>query len=221
MEHVRPADIERTSMALIREELARRNMTPPPENAAVVMRVIHATADFDYAENLRFTGDAANKGAAALAAGTPIITDTNMARAGISRPAREKLGCPLHCFMADPQVAETARKNGTTRAAAAMDYAAEHFPNAVLAVGNGPTALLRIADRIEAGLRPALVIGVPVGFVNVVEAKERVLKTCEKLGIPAIVSMGRKGGSTVAVAIVNALIYTAGNMLDPGSRGWD
>ena len=122
--------------------------------------------------------------------------------------------------MADPAVAQSAKESGTTRAVAAMHKAAKEYPGAILAVGNAPTALFAIAEEIENGLRPALVIGVPVGFVNVVESKERLLAVCERYGVPAIVAMGRKGGSTVAAAICNALLYSAAEMLDPVARGW-
>ncbi|MDO4357234.1 MAG: precorrin-8X methylmutase [Clostridia bacterium] len=218
--HTRPADIERTSMAIIAEELAQRGIALPEENAAVVQRVIHATADFDYADNLRFTEHAVALGVAALRRGVPIVTDTNMAKAGISKPSLEKLNGDVHCFMADAEVAALARRNGTTRAVASMERAAQLFPEAILAVGNAPTALLTIAEQIESGLRPALVIGVPVGFVNVVESKTRVLAVCRAHGVPAIVALGRKGGSNVSAAICNALLYTAANALDPVQRGW-
>ena len=191
-QHHLPADIERTSMAMITEELQARGADIPPENAAVVKRVIHTTADFDYAENLQFTPGAAAAGVAAMHAGATIITDTNMALAGITKPGLARLG----------------------------GRAAQQYPGAVLAVGNAPTALLAIAEEIETGLRPALVIGVPVGFVNVVESKERLMAVCERYGVPAIIAMGRKGGSTVAAAICNALLYSAAEMLDPTARGW-
>lgn len=220
-EHHLPGDIERSSMAIITEELAARGIELPEENAAVVRRVIHATADFDYAGTLRFTPGAVRLGAEALKQGTAIVTDTNMARAGVSRPGLRKLGGEVHCFMAEPFIAQTAKERGTTRAAAAMDYAAQKLPGAVLAVGNAPTALLQIAAQIENGLRPALVIAVPVGFVNVVESKERVFAVCEEYGVPAIAATGRKGGSSVAAAICNALLYTAADMLDPAARGWN
>ena len=215
-----PSDIERGSMAIIAQELRVRGITLPPENAAVVMRCIHASADFDYAENLRFTPGAVEKAVEAMRSGAEIVTDTNMALAGISRPGLKKLGGAAYCFMAEDFIAETAKQNGTTRAVAAMDYAAEKHPDAILVVGNAPTALFRIAERIEAGLRPRLVIAAPVGFVNVVEAKERVFETCERYDVPAIATMGRKGGSSIAAAICNALIYTATDMLDPKARGW-
>ena len=216
-----PADIERTSMGIITAELAARGLAIPPENAAVVKRVIHTTADFDYAENLRFTPGAAAAGVAAMRAGAVVITDTNMALAGITKPGLKKLNGEAICYMADPAVAEAAKQAGTTRAVAAMHRAAREHPGAILAIGNAPTALLTIAEEMEAGLRPALVIGVPVGFVNVVESKEVLFAACERYGVPAIAAMGRKGGSNVAAAICNALIYSAAEMLDPSARGWN
>ena len=218
--HHLPADIERTSLSIITAELETLGLTPPPETAAVVKRVIHTTADFDYARNLRFTPGAVAAGVAALRAGTPIVTDTNMALAGITRPGLAKVGSAALCYMADPEVAAAAKAAGTTRAVASMHRAAQEHPGAILAVGNAPTALLTIAEEIEAGLRPALVIGVPVGFVNVVESKETLFAACEAHGVPAIAAMGRKGGSNVAAAICNALVYSAAEMLDPTARGW-
>ena len=217
--HTRPADIERTSMAIIAEELKARGIVLPQENEAVVKRVIHTTADFDYAENLRFTPGAVDRGMAAMK-GSVIVTDTNMALAGISKPTLTRLGGQARCFMAEPSVAEDARRQGTTRAAVSMDRALREYPKAVLAVGNAPTALLRIVELLEAGARPALVIGVPVGFVNVVESKERLLEACLRYEVPAIVALGRKGGSNVAAAICNALLYAAAGQLDPADRGW-
>lgn len=219
-QHHLPADIERTSISIITRELDELGLTPPPETAAVVKRVIHTTADFDYAKNLRFTPGAVQAAVRALQRGAVIVTDTNMALAGISRPGLAKLGCEAVCYMADPAVAEAAKQAGTTRAVAAMHRAAREHPGAILAVGNAPTALLTIAEEIEAGLRPALVIGVPVGFVNVVESKEKLFAICEQHGVPAIAAMGRKGGSNVAAAICNALVYSAAEMLDPSARGW-
>ena len=204
MKHSRPADIERTSMAIIAEELRQRGMQVPPDQEAVVKRVIHTTADFEYAENLVFTKNAVSLGVAALRKGTPIVTDTNMAKAGISRPGLEKLGSHVMCFMADPAVAQRAEAQGTTRAAAAMEQAAQVCPGAVLAIGNAPTALFAIARQMERGQFPAMLIGVPVGFVNVVQSKELVL-TLEDT--PYIVARGRKGGSNIAAAVCNALLY--------------
>lgn len=207
-------------MSIIEKELETRGITLPPETQAVVKRVIHTTADFEYADTLRFTPQAVSLGVRALQRGVSIVTDTNMARAGISKPSLERLDTRVYCFMADPEVAEQARQKGTTRAVAAMRHAAQTMPGALLAVGNAPTALLEIADLIEKGLRPALVVGVPVGFVNVVESKERLMRVCESAGVPAIAAMGRKGGSNVAAAVCNALLYTALDTLDPARRGW-
>ena len=192
----------------------------PERFAPIIKRVIHTTADFDYAENLRFTPGAVAAGVAAMRAGAVVITDTNMALAGITRPGLAKVGSTALCYMADPEVAAAAKAAGTTRAVASMHRAAQEHPGAILAVGNAPTALLTIAEEIEAGLRPALVIGVPVGFVNVVESKEILFAACEAHGVPAIAAMGRKGGSNVAAAICNALVYSAAEMLDPTARGW-
>ena len=217
MELTNPAQIERESMTIIERELRERGVALPEENAALVRRVIHTTADFDYAANLRITSDAVRRAQAALRGGV-IVTDSNMALAGISKLALQKLGCTARCFMAEPFVAEAARERGCTRAVVSMDHAAALFPNAVYAVGNAPTALLRLSEHIEKGLRPALVIGVPVGFVNVVESKERALAVCEASGVPAVIALGRKGGSTVAAAICNALLYQAAGLSDPETR---
>ena len=217
--HTRPADIERTSMSIIEQELRDRGISLPPETAPVVKRVIHTTADFEYVNTLHFTPDAVALGAAAMRQGV-IVTDTNMACAGVSKPTLARLGGEVHCFMAEPDVAEEARRQETTRAAVSMARALETWEHPVLAVGNAPTALLRIAELLEEGRRPALVIGVPVGFVNVVESKRHLFAVCEKYHVPAIVAMGRKGGSNVAAAICNALVYSAAEMLDPKARGW-
>lgn len=207
--HMLPEDIENTSMKIIAAELAERGITLPEETADIVKRVIHTTADFDYAENLLFTENAAERARAALLAGAHIITDTNMAKSGISKPALTKLGGQVHCFMADEEVYRAARERGTTRAVAAMEKAAAEYPEAVFAIGNAPTALLRLAELIGDGLRPSLVIGVPVGFVNVVESKNAALDACRAFDIPAVFAMGRKGGSGVAAAVCNALLYRA------------
>lgn len=217
--HTLPADIERTSMSIIERELRDRGISLPAGTEAVVKRVIHTTADFDYAETLRFTPDAVALGTAAMKGGV-IVTDTNMARAGVSKPVLARLGGEVHCFMADPDLAEEARRRETTRAAVSMTRALETWDHPVLAVGNAPTALFRIAELLEEGKRPALVIGVPVGFVNVVESKERLLEACRRHGVPAIVALGRKGGSSVTAAICNALLYSAAGQLDPEARGW-
>lgn len=219
MEYTKPAEIERRSMEIIARELEERGIELPTETAAVVRRVIHTTADFDYARTLRFTPDAVQKGAQSLRGGV-IVTDTNMARAGVSRSAAERLACEVCCYMADETVAAEAKRRESTRAVVSAETALREHPGAILAIGNAPTALLRVSELIEDGARPALVIGVPVGFVNVVESKERALAVCERFGVPAIVALGRKGGSTVAAAICNALLYTATQTLDPAARGW-
>ena len=216
-----PGQIERGSMEIIRAELRERGITLPPENEAVILRCIHASADFDYAANLRFTPDAVQKAMEALHGGTDLVTDTNMALAGISKPGLLKLGASAFCYMAEEQIAERAKAQGTTRAVAAMDWAAEQNPGAILAIGNAPTALLRISEQIGDGLRPALVIAVPVGFVNVVESKEMIFAACEEAGVPCIAAVGRKGGSSIAAAICNALIYSAAELLEPAARGWN
>ena len=203
--YTRPAEIENESMRIISAELKERGIEIPGNCEAVVKRVIHATADFEFAKTLTFVC-----GKCMDLHRKTIITDTNMALSGLSKPS----------FMADPGVAAAAKENGTTRAVAAMEYAAERYPGAVFAVGNAPTALFKLAELMECGLRPALVIAVPVGFVNVVEGKEEILRACRKYEVPAIVARGRKGGSTVAAAILNALLYEAAGMLAPESRGW-
>lgn len=221
MKHERPADIERTSMAIITQELDEMGIDLAPDEAPVIKRVLHTSADFDYAKNLVFTPNAVRLATDALRrGGQTIITDTNMAKAGISRMGMERLRNQALCFMADPDIAQRAKDQGSTRAVAAMQKAARDYPGAILAVGNAPTALFEIVRQMERGLRPALVIGVPVGFVNVVEGKEAVLAACRRYAVPAIVALGRKGGSNVAAAICNALVYLAGDLLDPTARGW-
>ena len=218
IKYVLPAEIEQESMRIIGQELTRRGVTLLQETEAVVKRVIHTTADFDYVDNLRFTPEAVPKALEAFRSGRAVITDTNMAKAGISKSALTQLLCEGYCFMADRDVAEDAKAHGTTRAAAAMEKAAREYPEAVFAVGNAPTALLALCELIRNGLRPALVIAVPVGFVNVVESKQRIFQLCLDSGIPCIAAMGRKGGSNVAASICNALMYTALGTLDPARR---
>lgn len=201
---LRPEEIERRSFAIIAEELGGSGL--PPEEDAVLRRVIHATADFDFADNLVFSPAAAATAIAALREGCPVVTDTAMAAAGINKRAAAALGCAVHCLIADAEVAEAAKTAGVTRSRAAVDKAALAWPDAVYVVGNAPTALLRIRELADARtLRPRLVVGAPVGFVQVVESKELLLASA----LPHIVARGRKGGSTVAAAIVNALLYQA------------
>ena len=219
LQRVAPADIEARSMELIGQELGERVF--PAEQLPVVKRVIHTTADFEYADSLVFSAGAVEAGVAAIRQGCTIVTDTQMAFSGVNKRVLEKFGGRAVCFMSDPDVAAEAKARGETRATVSMERAARLEGPLVLAIGNAPTALVRACELIDAGeLRPALVIGVPVGFVNVVESKERLFAVCEKHGVPAIVAMGRKGGSNVAAAICNALIYSAAEMLDPSARGW-
>lgn len=203
LQNVLPADIERRSMEIIGEELGGRILDPL--EAPVVKRVIHTTADFDFADNLFFSPGAVAQGLETLRRGARIVTDTNMARTGINKKVLERFGGEVLCFMADEDVARAAKNNGTTRAAASMDKAAELEGPVIFAIGNAPTALVRLCQLIENGkIEPALVIGAPVGFVNVVESKELLLG----IETPRIVARGRKGGSAVAAAIVNALLYS-------------
>ena len=206
---VLPGEIEKESMRIIAEELQAMGKEIPADRAAVVKRVIHTTADFEYADNLVFTDGAVALAKEALMAGCTVVTDTNMALAGISKATLARFGGQAVCYMADPEVAEAAKAAGTTRAYAAMGIAADRHQGAIFAVGNAPTALIRLTELISQGFRPALVIGVPVGFVNVVESKEQLLSAARQAGVPAIVALGRKGGSGVAAAIVNALLYEA------------
>jgi precorrin-8X/cobalt-precorrin-8 methylmutase len=201
-ETVRPQDIERRSMEIITAELDGRTLPEP--RFSVVRRCIHTSADFGYFDSLAFSDGAVEKGIAALRGGADIVTDTNMAAAGISRRTLAGYGGEVRCFIADDDVAEEAVALGTTRAAVAMRRGAALGGPTVFAVGNAPTALVEL-DRLirEEGLRPELVIGVPVGFVNVVESKELIMGS----GVPYIVARGRKGGSNIAAAICNAMLY--------------
>ena len=217
--YMKPQDIEKRSFEIITTELGER--TFPAGIAEVVKRVIHTTADFDYADSLAFSPDVIEKAKAALAAGATVVTDTNMALSGVSKATLAKLGGKAVCLMADEQVASEAKARGVTRAVVSMEHAAKFEGPLLFAIGNAPTALIRLHELIEEGIvAPALVIGVPVGFVNVIESKENIFAVCEKHHVPAIVAFGRKGGSTIAAAVCNALIYSAAEMLDPTARGW-
>ncbi len=201
IQKIAPMDIERESFRIITEELGDRRLDPM--QAPILKRVIHTTADFDYADNLYFSPDAVQLAIDALKGGATVVTDTQMALAGINKRTLEKLGGRACCFMSDADVAEAAKEQGVTRARVSMDKAARLGENVIFAIGNAPTALIRLRDMIDEGYRPKLVIGVPVGFVNVVASKELILET----GVPCIVARGRKGGSNVAACIVNALLY--------------
>ncbi len=201
---MRPQEIETRSMEIIEEELGERAAAWPPEELLVVKRCIHTSADFDYGENLVFSPGAVEIALEALRNGVTIVTDTSMAAAGINKRSAAALGVEVRCFIADPDVAAEAKGRGVTRSAVCMERAAALGRPVIAAVGNAPTALMRIKELADEGrFRPELVIGVPVGFVNVVEAKEMILGT----DIPHIVARGRKGGSNIAAAIVNALLY--------------
>ena len=202
LETMKPMDIEKRSFEIITGLLEGRVLDP--ENELVVKRVIHTTADFDYADNLCFSEHAVTGGIEALRGGCDIVTDTQMARAGINKTVLARLGGQVHCFMSDQDVAEEARDRGVTRAAVSMERAAGLGKPCGFAIGSAPTALLALHELIAAGkVEPALIIGVPVGFVNVVESKERIMTA----GVPYIVARGRKGGSNVAAAICNAMLY--------------
>lgn len=204
MKDLKPMEIEQRSFEIITEELGDRRIDP--ETAPILKRVIHTSADFDYAENLVFCEGAVQAGLRAIREGCTIVTDTNMALSGINKPTLFKSGGRALCFMAEADVAEEAKKRETTRAAVAMEKAAKLAGPLILAVGNAPTALIKLRELLDKGeIRPDLIIAVPVGFVNVVESKELIVEA----GVPAIVARGRKGGSNVAAAIVNALLYMA------------
>ncbi len=199
---IKPTEIEKKSFEIITQELGSR--TFPAGQSEVVKRVIHTTADFDYADNLCFSEDAIDSAKQALMQGATIVTDTNMALSGINKNILAELGGSAHCFMADPEVAAMAKARGVTRAVVSMEYASKIEGNLIFAIGNAPTALIRLHELIREGAcRPALVGGVPVGFVNVVESKELFLGG----DTPYIIARGRKGGSNVAAAIINAIEY--------------
>lgn len=202
IEIVKPMDIETRSFAIITELLGERKIDP--ENELVLKRVIHTSADFDYADNLVFSEHAVAKGIAALRGGCDIVTDTQMAKAGINKTILGRLGGQVHCFMSDADVAEEAKARGVTRATVSMERAVALEKPCIFAIGNAPTALVALHELMAAGkIHPALILGVPVGFVNVVESKELILGD----EVPYIVARGRKGGSNVAAAICNAMLY--------------
>ena len=197
-----PADIEKKSFEIIGRELG--GIALDPVNEPVIKRVIHTTADFDYAQNLVFSQNAVIIAKEAIQKGAAIVTDTQMAKAGINKNKLAAFGGEVFCFMADGDVAQAAAFRGTTRAAVSMEKAAELKRPLIFAIGNAPTALIRLYEMIEKKeIEPLLVVGVPVGFVNVVESKELILRA----NVPHIVARGRKGGSNVAAAIINAILY--------------
>ena len=199
---MKPMEIERRSFEIITQELGERKIDP--EFELVVKRVIHTTADFDYYDNLCFSEHAVLRMMDAIRAGCDVITDTTMAQSGINKKLLAQFGGQARCFIADPDVAEEAKARGVTRSLVSMEKAARLGKPLIFAIGNAPTALFSICDLMRAGkLKPEMIIGVPVGFVNVVEAKGEVMRTAQNY----IVARGRKGGSNVAAAIVNAVLY--------------
>lgn len=204
IEYVLPNEIEKRSFGIIEAELTEQGKPLNPATKPIVLRAIHATADFDFYDNLKFSENVVDVAIELLRSGCTIVTDTNMAKSGINKAALERLGCECCCFMADDDVAQTAARCGTTRAAASVDKMAALDKPVIFACGNAPTALIRLRELIDEGkFRPALVIAAPVGFVNVIQSKELIMNS----GIPYIAAAGRKGGSTVAAAICNALLY--------------
>lgn len=200
----KPQEIEGRSFEIIGQELAAAGLSLDPKLEPIIKRVIHTTADFSYAESLIFSPHVVTQALRALEAGATIVTDTNMVKAGINKPALAQLGGQIVCYISDPEVSTRAKADGSTRAVAAMAKATELEGPLIFAIGNAPTALKAVVDLHQADLLcPELVIGVPVGFVNVVEAKELLIAS----DLPYIVNRGRKGGSNVAAAIVNALMY--------------
>lgn len=208
IEHVLPADIEKRSFEIITQELLDQGIVLPKEEAMITKRAIHTSADFEYAKTLTYSERAVAIAKELLRGGADIVTDTNMALTGINKKVLAEFGGQVHCSMAEEEVAALARERGTTRAVVSMEKAAELQKPVIVAVGNAPTALIRLYELIQEGRwKPAFIIGVPVGFVNVVAAKELIMKT----DVPYIVNRGRKGGSNVAAAICNALLYELKN----------
>ncbi|MBO5208278.1 MAG: precorrin-8X methylmutase [Lachnospiraceae bacterium] len=204
IERLLPEEIEKRSFEIITEELRKRGISLPAEQEMITKRVIHTSADFDYANSMTYSKGAVSIAKELLKNGADIVTDTNMALSGINKKALAKLGGCAHCFMADEDVARVAKERGVTRAVVSMEKAANIEKPVIFAVGNAPTALIQLYEMIqESNWHPAFVIGVPVGFVNVEVAKELIMET----EVPYIINRGRKGGSNVAAAICNALLY--------------
>lgn len=205
IEHLRPEEIEKKSFEIISETLNEKGIVLPKDQEMVTKRVIHTSADFDYARSMTYSPDAVTIAKDLLSKGADIVTDTNMALSGINKKTLENLGGQAHCFMADEDVAVIAKERGVTRAVVSMEKATKIEKPVIFAIGNAPTALIKLYEMIKTNTyRPAFIIGVPVGFVNVVAAKEMIMET----DIPYIVNAGRKGGSNVAAAICNALLYS-------------
>ena len=204
IEHVLPQDIEKRSFEIISEELKERGIVLPKEEEMITKRVIHTSADFDYAQTMTYSEHAVAIIKQLICDGADIVTDTNMALSGINKKVLAEYGGEAHCFMADEDVARMAKEKGTTRATASMEKAAAMKKPVIFAVGNAPTALIQLYEMAKnTDWKPAFIIGVPVGFVNVEAAKELIMQT----EIPYIINAGRKGGSNVAAAICNAVLY--------------
>lgn len=206
---MRPQDIEAKSFEIIRAELEAMGERPDPEKDPLIRRAIHTTADFEYARTLCFSEDAVRIAKDLIRRGADIVSDTNMTLTGINKKRLAAYGGSARCYMADEDVASEAKERGITRASVSMEHAARDAKAkggmTIFAIGNAPTALMTLREMHDHGVyTPDFVIGVPVGFVNVVEAKELILET----DIPHIVNIGRKGGSNVAAALVNALLYS-------------
>lgn len=205
IKQLEPMEIEKRSFEIISHELSEMQITLPADQEMITKRVIHTSADFDYIQTLKYSKDAVAIAKRLISEGADIVTDTNMALSGINKKYLAKFGGQAHCFMADDEVALIAKEKKTTRAAVSMEFASRIDKPVIFAIGNAPTALIELYDMIEKGIyKPAFVIGVPVGFVNVEAAKELIMET----GVPYIVNVGRKGGSNIAAAICNALIYS-------------
>ena len=207
-EHIQPKDIEKRSFEIIGEELASMGITLDPLQDPVIRRAIHTTADFEYAKTMLFSDGAVRIARDLISSGAYIVTDTNMALTGINKKKLARYGGQVKCYMAEEEIAAEARKKGVTRASVSMKHAAADIAisgrRTIFAIGNAPTALITLRNMYDAEkFTPDFIIGVPVGFVNVVEAKELIAET----DIPYIINRGRKGGSNVAAAIVNALLY--------------
>ena len=204
-ENISPDEIERRSMEIIESEIGDTSHLSESEKI-VVKRVIHTTADFEYLHNLKFSENAVEIIKNTFKNQAVIVTDTQMALSGINKQALKKLGCEIYCFMSDKDVAEQSKLKGTTRAAVSIEKAAELLKNKsiIFVIGNAPTALIKICELIEKEqLNPAAIIGTPVGFVNVIQSKRLVMQT----DVPYIIADGRKGGSNVAAAVCNAILY--------------
>jgi len=201
---MKPNDIESLSFKIIDKEAGTHDFTP--EQWQIVRRMIHTTADFEYMKTVRFHPGSVKAGIDAIRNGKSIITDTNMARVGIRKGELQRFNVSVECLIDKPEVAQAAKDRGTTRAKAAVDAALDQMDGGIYVVGNAPTALLQIIELVRGNkAQPALIVGLPVGFVNAAESKEKLVK----IDIPYISNIGRKGGSNVAASVINALAIMA------------